>query len=232
MLPAPVRLSKLTLAPAERAEVLVDFADAKRVRLLSAPDANDPMAGGMMRGMMGRMMGGMVAPPEAVNDDDEFEVLTFEVDAAKTVAITAVPERLPGAPLPSYGEPVRRRQFRLDMHTPGGGMMGGMGINGNSMDMGRIDEEVRLGETELWQVTANEMAHPFHIHGTSFQVVSHNGAAVDPAVSGMKDVVLVAGTAELLVRFDRVATRDFPYMYHCHILEHEDAGMMGQFTVS
>ena len=76
------------------------------------------------------------------------------------------------------------------------------------------------------------MAHPFHVHGTSFQVVSRNGRSVDPVTQGWKDVVLVEGSAEILVRFDKPADAATPFMYHCHILEHEDAGMMGQFTVS
>ena len=49
---------------------------------------------------------------------------------------------------------------------------------------------------------------------------------------GLKDVTLVDGTTEILVRFRKTADRSYPYMYHCHILEHEDAGMMGQFTVT
>ena len=48
--------------------------------------------------------------------------------------------------------------------------------------------------------------------------------------AGWKDVVLVEGTARLLVKFTKAATREHPFMYHCHILEHEDAGMMGQYT--
>ena len=115
-------------------------------------------------------------------------------------------------------------------------MMGGgtdvMGINGKSMDMARIDEKVQIAETEIWEVFADEMAHPFHIHGTSFQVLSHNGEVVPFDQTGMKDVFPVNGWAELLVRFTKPATTETPYMYHCHILEHEDAGMMGQFTVT
>jgi FtsP/CotA-like multicopper oxidase with cupredoxin domain len=121
----------------------------------------------------------------------------------------------------------------------GMGMMGAMfggkpelGINGKTYQMDRIDQQLRLGETELWEISADMMAHPFHVHGTSFQVVSRNGRAVSYAESGLKDVVWVDGTAEILIRFDRLARSDAPYMYHCHILEHEDAGMMGQFTVS
>jgi len=120
----------------------------------------------------------------------------------------------------------------------GGGMRGmmggghGMAINGASMDMAVINEELRLGEAEIWQVSTNEMAHPFHVHGCSFQVLSMNGQAVDYSRTGLKDVVLVDGTAELLVQVDRRADADHPFMFHCHILEHEDLGMMGQFTVA
>jgi blue copper oxidase len=107
-----------------------------------------------------------------------------------------------------------------------------MTINGRAFDMGRIDLATRRAETELWEVSASDMAHPFHVHGTSFQVLTQNGRTVDFASTGWKDTVLVSGRAELLVRFAHRAGDHAPYMYHCHILEHEDAGMMGQFTVA
>lgn len=236
LLAAPSQLSTLMLAPAERAEIIVDFSDGKATRLVSLPDANNPMGGGMMGGMMSRMFGGDAGEPKTVTSNDEFEIMTFEVDRQKQGTVRSLPTAFASAPKPSFGEPVRRRQFGLDMHTSGGGMMGGMmggmGINGKPMAMDRIDERVRLGETEIWEVFADEMAHPFHIHGTSFQVLSHNGSPVDMATTGLKDVVLVNGIAELLVKFNKPADESTPYMYHCHILEHEDAGMMGQFTVA
>jgi len=76
------------------------------------------------------------------------------------------------------------------------------------------------------------MGHPFHIHGVRFRVLSENGAAPRAENSGWKDTVFVEGEAELLVRFAHPATAANPFMLHCHILEHEDAGMMGQFTVT
>lgn len=106
-----------------------------------------------------------------------------------------------------------------------------VGINGKSYDMGRIDLDVPMGETELWRIGADMMMHPFHVHGASFQVVKMNGREVDPKRIGLKDVVHVDGATEILVRFDKRAEKETPFMYHCHILEHEDAGMMGQFTV-
>jgi blue copper oxidase len=75
------------------------------------------------------------------------------------------------------------------------------------------------------------MAHPFHIHGASFRILSRNGRRPAAYEAGWKDVVLVEGHAEVLVRFDNPAPPKMPFMYHCHILEHEDHGMMGQFAV-
>lgn len=51
-------------------------------------------------------------------------------------------------------------------------------------------------------------------------------------LQGYKDTVLVLGSAEILVPFTQRATREHPFMYHCHILEHEDAGMMGQYVAT
>lgn len=238
LLPRPVKRLVVTLSPGERAEVLVDFAGASHVRLLSEPDLNSPMGGmGGGRGMGGMMGVGM--QPEAVAADGAFEVMHFAVDARRSAAVRTLPSALAGAaPLPAMGDPVRRRRFELDAHGSmmGGGMSrGGMGmmtINGRAFDMGRIDHRVRRGETELWEIVAGDMAHPFHVHGTSFQVLSHNGVPVDFASSGWKDTVLVDGRTQILVRFGHAAGETTPYMFHCHILEHEDAGMMGQFVVT
>jgi len=62
--------------------------------------------------------------------------------------------------------------------------------------------------------------------------VRQNGRPVDSAQIGWKDVVRVQGPTGILLRFDKLASEETPFMYHCHILEHEDAGMMGQFTVT
>jgi len=109
---------------------------------------------------------------------------------------------------------------------------GGMGINGQPMKMDRIDERVRKGDTEIWRIASDDQLHPFHIHGCSFRILSQNGAEPPAYAQGWKDMVHVENEwSEVLVRFDYPATDAAPYMYHCHILEHEDCGMMGQFTV-
>lgn len=243
MLPKPVAETRLSIAPAERVEIVVDFADASNVTLLSGPDTNSPMAG-----MMGGMMGGMTSnsPPQSeIGRPGEFAVMTFAPNPGSKGKVQELPTQLKGSPVAEFEEPARTREFVLSMMGGGmgGGMRGGMGrgmmgmgggmtINGESFDMNRIDVAMKRGETELWRIRSVEMAHPFHVHGTSFQVVSQNGQQMPFDTIGLKDVLLVQDTAEILVRVDHEATEAVPFLFHCHILEHEDAGMMGQFTVS
>ncbi len=77
------------------------------------------------------------------------------------------------------------------------------------------------------------MLHPFHIHGTRFRILSENGRKPAAHRSGWKDIVHVEGKeSEVLVHFKHTAGAKHPFMAHCHLLEHEDTGMMLGFTVS
>lgn len=136
-----------------------------------------------------------------------------------------------------------RRQFLLnDMMMGAGMMMGGpkfgrgnrrsgpvMAINGQAFDMERIDFTAKRGTTELWEIGSQMMAHPFHVHGTQFQILTLNGQAPPLHMRGWKDTVLISREAQILVPLSQPASRERPFMFHCHILEHEDAGMMGQY---
>ncbi|ASP29181.1 oxidase [Qipengyuania flava] len=188
--------------------------------------------GGMMGerqrrdGMMG---GGMM------DERRRFTVLDIQPAESRTKPI-AMPRRLATLPRIDPGDAVRTRRFVLEMGM-GMRMMrgGGFTINGKSMDMQRIDESVKVNTTEIWQVeNASMMAHPFHIHDVQFRILDRNGRSPDAAEQGLKDTVVVypGETVRLLLRFEDYTDPDLPYMYHCHILEHEDAGMMGQFTVT
>ena len=102
-------------------------------------------------------------------------------------------------------------------------------INNRAMDMARVDETTTLGTTEIWQVeNLVGMDHPFHLHGFSFQVLDRNGEP-EPYAS-WQDTVNVP--AHSMVRFV-VRFTDYPgkWMFHCHILDHESAGMMGILEV-
>jgi len=103
-------------------------------------------------------------------------------------------------------------------------------INGRPFDMRRVDAAVKKDSVELWQIGYQMMGHPFHVHGTQFQVLSMNGQRPPPHMQGWKDTVIIAREAEILVLFSQPASAEAAFMFHCHILEHEDAGMMGQYT--
>ena len=106
-------------------------------------------------------------------------------------------------------------------------------INGVQFEMSRIDVKVRMGDTERWTLSSDDGQHVFHPHQTQFQIISINGEPPPPEESGWEDSVLVNSEREVVIaaRFDTYAAEDIPYMFHCHVLDHEDLGMMGQFLV-
>jgi len=218
-LSAPVSMRQLRISPAERFEILVDFADRHPVMLETGPDT--------LMGIFG-----------AVSEDSTSEfvpIMRFEPSAAPA-SVKEFPDRLVDLPSADSNRAIRHREFLLDSGICGGqrptemGMLPGMCINGKTHDLARIDVETALGTLEVWKIVSRGMAHPFHVHGASFRILSLSGAPTPAHLAGWKDVVLVEDEAELLIAFSHPATREHPFMYHCHILEHEDAGMMGQYV--
>ncbi|WP_144789419.1 multicopper oxidase family protein [Lysinibacillus fusiformis] len=107
-------------------------------------------------------------------------------------------------------------------------------INGKQFDRNRIDFVQQQGVTEIWEIynkpdMMGGMTHPFHIHGTQFKIVTINGQAPPLNEQGWKDTVSIEPdeTVKLAVKFQDKGV----YMFHCHLLEHEDNGMMGQVKV-
>jgi len=239
LLERAVKRRRLRLAPGERAEIIVDMASDQTIKLMSYPDE----AGG--RGMMGGMMRRMVG------NDETFEVLEMRAGRLEDAG-SSIPDRLASLPDWQPDQAQRTREFQLNMPMMGGmmgmmrgrGMMGRgshgggmhelMGINGKSMDLKRIDERVPSGAIEIWKIVNDTpFAHPFHIHDIQFRVLDRDGRAPAAHEHGLKDTVLVDSgeTVRVISKFGGYTDPDQPYMYHCHILEHEDAGMMGQFAM-
>ena len=242
----PAEVRNLVIAPAERYEILVSFADGRPVDLVTAPDAHHGDGPGMM----------MQMGPARRSAGQAEHLLRFKPDPAVKAAVTALPRQLAALASPDIKSAVAWRTFELNPmmgmgmgmmgmrgmgrdqvasadHDHGGGRAQMMGINGRSFAMDRVDVTAKLGTAEIWEINAGgmPMAHPFHVHGASFRILSKNGGKPAPHESGWKDVVLVEEHAEVLVRFENPAPPTMPFMYHCHILEHEDHGMMGQFAV-
>ncbi|MCW6555344.1 multicopper oxidase CueO [Yersinia ruckeri] len=108
-------------------------------------------------------------------------------------------------------------------------------INGKAFSMTEAAFDVRQGQYEKWTISGegDMMLHPFHIHGTQFRILTENGQPPAAHRRGWKDTVRVEGArSEVLVRFNHLAPASQSYMAHCHLLEHEDTGMMLGFTVS
>lgn len=110
------------------------------------------------------------------------------------------------------------------------------GINGVPFALQMERMEVPRGRPLRWLISegTDQMLHPIHIHGCQFRILTFGKGPVPPRLTGWKDTVPIeaGGSAEILVTFPLGASEAFPYMVHCHILEHEDSGMMAQFTVS
>ncbi|MBN1333015.1 MAG: multicopper oxidase domain-containing protein [Synergistales bacterium] len=221
-LSSPVQTRVLTLAPGERAEILVDF---------SSSQYGD----------------------RAILRSPEFEILACLVNNNEGAKQSSLPRDLTQIEPVDTSEVVRNRTFVLS------GMGPMVSINGRQFDLDRIDEVVQLNDTEIWEIRnemfqggpmggnmmrgmgrmdrmggrgmpmARAMAHPFHIHGVQFRVIERDGSAPPINERGWKDTVLVYPyeTVRVLVQFQKKGT----FVYHCHILEHDDMGMMGSFVV-
>lgn len=243
-LPRPVELTYLRLAPGERAEVLVDFSEGPppilmsarglTIRVLEFAIAEGEVA--RIRRLPGEL--GAEAPSLPQGEIAVRRIaLNMGGSSAGSLAASAA-EAAHGGHGGHAGAsgPAGQPQF-LGAGEDGrlmGVAMNDFGINGRPFSMDRIDFEVRQGSYERWVIAGGGagVEHPFHIHGVHFRVLSVGGAPPGPEDSGWKDTVVVAGQTEIVLRFDHHAGREAPYMCHCHILEHEDSGMMGQFTVT
>ena len=218
------------LAPGNRADLLVTGVEGTG-DLVARPYDRGGMMAGMMRGPGGGPMGGDGAP------------VTLATVVAEGASVDPLPEIPATEPLRDLRDTdvVRRRLLTFEMGGMGAMMGGGMGmvrparmpgpggmgftIDGREFDHSRIDQEVRLGTVEEWTIRNDSpMDHPFHLHVWPMQVTA------DPEpVSGEPvwlDVVNVPPLSQVTVR---VPFEDFGgrTVYHCHILDHEDRGMMG-----
>jgi bilirubin oxidase len=236
LLEAPVALNRLQLMPGERAEVLIDLSlmEGQQFQLMSyASELPNNIIGAAQVGNGAAVLDGY--NDNALNGAD-FALVTFTVSEPIAIGATSIPASLVPTNAFNVADVDVTRTFTFQPQTMGpmGMIEGPFLINGALMNMNVINEAVPLGSTEIWDFTNNTMVgHPIHIHDIQFNVLDRNGLPPEPWESGWKDVVFVPsmGGARVITRFDDFADPDMPYMYHCHLLMHEDEGMMGQFVV-
>lgn len=204
LLREPVGLTRLPLSPGERAEIVVSFRPGERATLRSFPGA----IGG--NPIVNRLAGG----------DDTLDLVRFVAAGSLRPAppLPAVVSDAPAVP------PVTGPPFLI--------AMGDFTLNGRTMDAHRVDRVVQTGSVEQWEVTGTEwVPHNLHAHGAAFHVLAVDDRPPAPYLRGEKDTVYVrpGGRVRLAVRFLEHSDPRWPYMFHCHVLAHEDSGMMGQF---
>jgi len=157
------------------------------------------------------------------------QLFQMNVNQAATF-ITTTPAILSTTLVPLVrNQAARTRQFILSMSQ------GNVYINNKQMDINRIDETFTQNQIEILDIqNTSDMDHNFHIHGAFFQLLTRNGASPLAHETGLKDTVYLPANSrvEAIIQFKQTTVANAPYMYHCHILEHEDAGMMGQLTVA
>jgi len=223
LLENPVKRDYLVLSPAERVDLWVDFSKYEIGAQLQLLDLD----------------------PYDLNFAEGKKIISININKKENVD-SSVPQNLSALHLNSEMEAVNQKNPKIFQLSMGAGMMGL--INGRSFDMHAIttDEQVKLGDLEVWQfenlTTNGEMSlpHPMHIHGLQFQILQRqsdpkfqkinaliNKGQVD---EGWHDTVLVmpGEKVKILMKF---TDYDGLYLYHCHNLEHEDMGMMRNYRV-
>jgi spore coat protein A len=208
LLPHPVRRTDILLGPAQRADVVVDFGKdyGKRITLQSIPRTDNQPGG--------------IGTPDA-------QIMQFRVDR-RTEDGTAVPNNL--EPLPKLStSPVPDKVWTFGL----GGDINGTywTVNGQPYDPKRVDAEIPLGSTQTWLLqNLSPITHYIHIHEEQWRTLSRDGLPPPAYEAGLQDTWRLdpGESVEVAAKFT-----DYTgvFMIHCHMLDHEDHGMMAQFAV-
>ena len=234
LLNSSLQLTRLRLAPGERAEILIDFNSMQGQSTYLMSYASE-LASGIIGASSVGMGGGLPNYSNNKLNGADFNILRIDVIAPTVNSITSVLSSLiNNNPIAASSANVTR----VLTFTSTGGMMSVAGpfvINGTPFSMEKINYNIPLNNTEIWELRNQTLiAHPFHIHDVQFYLLDRNGRQVPSNERGRKDVVLVEPmeTVRFITKFEDFSNATIPYMYHCHLLTHEDDGMMGQFIVS
>ena len=236
----PNPLTRLLLAPGERSEILVNLTtmNGQSFQLMS-------YASEITNGIFGAPAVGIAPDVIDMYGDNplngaDYELLAINVIAPTASPVTTIPTSLvPYTPYLPINADVNRslildtiRILPIDVPNLAAGPFG---INGVSFDMMVNNIYVPLNSTEIWTLhNKTHIAHPFHIHDIQFNIIEKNGLPPVLSEQGWKDVVLVMphDSVKFITKFITFEDNMTPYMYHCHLLHHEDDGMMGSFIVS
>ncbi len=214
LMPKPVRRDQILIGPAERVEVVVDFAGAEgsSVELRSARHGGRNPQGA--RSYAGALMQFRVAPGRVADR-------------------TRVPRRL--RPLPEWARKARERGPRKPDHTweisIGGLFKTTWLINGRTFNPARADAFPVLGTTEVWEiVNRTGVAHVMHLHHSDWLLLARNGKPPPPWEDCLKETFFVFPGERILLA-GHFTDYTGKFVIHCHMFDHEDHGLMSQFEI-
>ncbi|HYG51488.1 MAG TPA: multicopper oxidase domain-containing protein [Flavobacteriales bacterium] len=167
----------------------------------------------------------------------DFTLLHLIIGTATASPITSIPATLTVNTFPAEASADLIRIITLSDSSGVPGTLGPSAfiLGYKLFDIDYTNYEVPLNNTEIWELNSSSVfAHPFHIHDVQFYVLTRNGSSPPSYEQGWKDVVLVESgeIVRFIAKFEDYADTLHPFMYHCHIILHEDEGMMGQFIVT
>lgn len=239
LLTAALSKTRYRIAPGQRVDVLLDLTTSlgQNFQLMSfGSELPNAIYGASQPGMGAGATSSLVGYTSNPLNGNDFELLDVTVVGPTAAAITTMPTTLANfTPIPESSANTTRS---LTFTSTGGmgNLAGPFVINGSTFNMGVINYTVPLDNIEIWSLTnQTPIAHPFHIHDVQFFILDINGNPPPAELQGLNDVVLVPagmGNVRFIAQFSDFANDSIPYMYHCHMLTHEDGGMMGQFLVT
>lgn len=238
LLDEPIELDKLLMSPGERYEILVDLSTLEGETIQLMNYGSSIPSGVYGTGSIGGMGGSSIVGYSSNHlNGADFSLLDLNVVEVTENPVTEIPNTLVELNAISELDVDENRTINMSSSVmgPNGMLNGPFLLNNTPFDMSIINYEIPLNNTEIWTLNNNtQIAHPFHIHDVQFNILEINGQEPPAHMKGWKDVVLVPammGSAKFITQFEDFADPEIPYMYHCHILTHEEEGMMGQFTV-
>lgn len=237
LLAAPVAMTRLQLAPGERAELLVNLS-GKNGQSLQLMNYGSTLPSAIYGAAQPGMGPGQQLPGYSQNprNGTNYTLLQINIGAPTDLPVTTIPTTLVAHQIPTVAQADTTRIFTFMPANMGPtAIQGPFMINNAHFDMHVINERVPFNNTEIWELrNQTPIGHPFHLHNVPFYVLTVNGAAPAMHLRGRKDVIFVPamGTVRFITQFETFWNDTLPYMYHCHMLTHEDDGMMGSFVVN
>ena len=226
LLDAPVTVTKLPIYPGERYEIVVDFSSDAEEKIVTMQSFNGghpfldyPGGEEAQTGAFGSLL-----------NNKTFDLLKIKVTASTSSAVTKLPTVLAANTLWAKSDATKTRDIAITDTGPGTPFT----FDNKGYEMDTIAHTVKLGDTEAWSVTNGQIfPHSFHIHDVQFSMVSRSTGPVADYEKGWKDTfsIVKGEKVTFVAKFEDYASNDHPFMYHCHMSNHEDEGLMGQFLV-